>query len=115
MYCSAVPDLYACQPVRVSRYLEGEFGTWLHQESIEGSIGVSGGLVMTDGFFSPLPKPGLGLGKRGSYIALPGTAALLGGALFSKDFMLGKNSAPSASASWSVLAMNPMCFVFAVG
>ena len=30
-------------------------------------------------------------------------------------FMLGKDSAPSGRASWSVLAMNPVCFVFAVG
>ena len=28
--------------------------------------------------------------------------------------MLGKDSAPSGRASWSVLAMNPVCFVFAV-
>ena len=30
-------------------------------------------------------------------------------------FMLGKDSAPSFRTSWSVLAMNPVCFVFAVG
>ena len=30
-------------------------------------------------------------------------------------FMLGKDSAPSGRASWSVLATNPVCFVFAVG
>ena len=29
-------------------------------------------------------------------------------------FMLGKDSAPSSRASWSVVAMNPVCFVFAV-
>ena len=28
-------------------------------------------------------------------------------------FMLGKDSSPSSRASWSVLAMNPVCFVFA--
>ena len=30
-------------------------------------------------------------------------------------FMLGKDSASSGTASWSVLAMNPVCFVFSVG
>ena len=30
-------------------------------------------------------------------------------------FMFGKDSAPSGRASWSVLDMNPVCFVFAVG
>ena len=29
--------------------------------------------------------------------------------------MLGKDSAPSGRASWSVLAMNPVCFIFEVG
>ena len=28
-------------------------------------------------------------------------------------FMKGKDSTPSSRASWSVLAMNPVCFVFA--
>ena len=30
-------------------------------------------------------------------------------------FRLVKDSAPSSRASWSVLVMNPVCFVFAVG
>ena len=30
-------------------------------------------------------------------------------------FLLGKDSIPSGRASWSVLVMNPVCFVFAVG
>ena len=31
------------------------------------------------------------------------------------SFMLGKDSVPSGRASWCVLAMNPVCFVFAIG
>ena len=57
---------------------------------------------------SELRIPGFGCPNRGC-----GTPLLLVPRVWL--FMIGEDSAPSGRASWSVLAMNPVYFVFTVG
>ena len=56
---------------------------------------------------SELRIPGFGCPQQRLRNSTPGAQGML--------FMLGKDSSPSSSISWSVLATSLVCFVFAVG